>query len=293
MSDSYTKLFASITKSTIWSEPMATRIVWITMLAGCNRSGEYYASVPGLARDANVSLSECEAALATLLAPDPYSRTPDNEGRRIEPIDRGWQILNHAKFDRMRSEIEADERLREQKRRWDREHRPSGYAREQSEKVRKSPNQSELSPAKSDTPPTADVTAKDQKHVPQAARFQDFWDAYPIKRAKKAAQAKWKQKRLDAKADELIADVKRRVRDDQQWRDGFAPHASTYLHQERWTDELAGRKQQPAPSTPSPSCHAPAVIARPNPDEREAKRKVGEEQIKKIEAMLPAMRVTA
>lgn len=134
---------------------------------------------------------------------------------------------------------------------------------------------------------------KPQEHVPQAARFADFWSVYPIKRAKKAAESKWKQKRLDAKADELIADVKRRVRDDQQWRDGFAPHAATYLHQERWTDELAGRKRPSVPSTPSPSSHLPAALERMTPEEREARRKAGEENIKKIEAMLPAMRVNA
>ncbi len=114
MSEGYTKLFSTIATSTIWSEPLATRVVWITMLATADRCGEVQASVPGLARLANVSMDECVAALATFLAPDPYSRTPDNEGRRIEVVDGGWRLLNHSKY---RAKLDADDR-RERKAKW-------------------------------------------------------------------------------------------------------------------------------------------------------------------------------
>lgn len=114
MSESYAKLFSTIATSTIWSEPLATRVVWITMLAIADRDGEVQASVPGLARVANVSLAECESALDTLMSPDRYSRTPEHEGRRIEAIDGGWRLLNHAKY---RKKLDAAEQ-RERKRRW-------------------------------------------------------------------------------------------------------------------------------------------------------------------------------
>jgi hypothetical protein len=109
-------------------------------------------------------------------------------------------------------------------------------------------------------PPTPALALEDQKHVPQAARFQDFWDAYPVKRGRKPAAAKWKQKNLDGVADHLIADVKRRVRSDSKWREGYIPHAATYLHQERWTDELGGRAAVSA--EPKPSSHLPAKLER-------------------------------
>lgn len=91
----FTKLFSSITKSTVWCEPAGTRLVWITMLADCDRYGCVHASIPGLANLARVTVAECEAAINTFLAPDPYSRTPDHEGRRIEPIVGGWRLLNY------------------------------------------------------------------------------------------------------------------------------------------------------------------------------------------------------
>lgn len=94
----YTKLFKSLVTSSIWQEDDETRIVWITMLALADRDGKVDASIPGLANIAKVSIEKTEASLAKLLAPDQYSRTKDYEGRRIEPVDGGWRILNHAKY---------------------------------------------------------------------------------------------------------------------------------------------------------------------------------------------------
>lgn len=100
---SYTKLFASIVTSTIWSEDDKTRIVWITMLAIADKNGEIQASIPGLGRIAGVSTEDTEKAINKFLSPDPYSRTPDDEGRRIEKIEGGWALLNHAKYRLMAS----------------------------------------------------------------------------------------------------------------------------------------------------------------------------------------------
>ena len=94
----YTKLFSTIVTSSIWREDNTTRIVWITMLALSDATGHVDASIPGLAAAANVEVDECERSIAKLLAPDKYSRTPEFEGRRIEPEPGGWRILNHAKY---------------------------------------------------------------------------------------------------------------------------------------------------------------------------------------------------
>ena len=81
--DGYTKLFKSIITSTIWREDNATRILWITMLALSDADGCVEGSIVGLAHFAGIPLAECEESLKTLLAPDKYSRTTDNEGRRM------------------------------------------------------------------------------------------------------------------------------------------------------------------------------------------------------------------
>lgn len=103
----YTKLFQSILASTIWREPNETRIVWITMLAMADKRGVVEASVPGLADMARVSLACCKRALKALQTPDRYSRTREHDGRRIEPVDGGWLLLNHGKY---RAKLNADDR---------------------------------------------------------------------------------------------------------------------------------------------------------------------------------------
>lgn len=114
MSVTFNKLFQSITASTIWAARDQTRIVWITMLAMADQHGRVWASVPGLANIARVPIDACEQALAELMAPDKYSRTKDHEGRRIEEIDGGWRLLNHAKYRAIRDE----ESIKESKRRY-------------------------------------------------------------------------------------------------------------------------------------------------------------------------------
>jgi hypothetical protein len=105
----YTKLFGSILASTIWQESKETKLIWITMLAASNKNGEIEASVPGLAHMACLTIAETESALETLLAPDPYSRTPEHQGRRIAPIPGGWRLLNHGKYREKMNEAERRE----------------------------------------------------------------------------------------------------------------------------------------------------------------------------------------
>lgn len=159
MSDTYAKLFRSIAASTIVSEPLATRWLWVTMLSQADRQGRVFASIPGLARIANISIQEVHAALDCFMAPDPYSRTTDNDGRRVEEFDGGWRLLNYAKYDAMRNEAER----REYKREWDRKNRSSGHKRaKQSEAESKDETrQSDSSP----TIPTETRQSDPMSHV--------------------------------------------------------------------------------------------------------------------------------
>ena len=106
----YTKLFRQILDSTIWQEGMETKLVFVTMLADCDRFGRVLMSIPGLAKRSGASLTGCEKALGILLAPDPYSRTKDHEGRRIEEIDGGWRLFNHEKYRALKDEQAQRER---------------------------------------------------------------------------------------------------------------------------------------------------------------------------------------
>lgn len=79
------------------------------MLAMCDKDGEVHASIPGLARRSGVGMQECQEALESLMAPDKFSRTTEHEGRRIQPIDGGWELLNHRKYRELMSVEERRE----------------------------------------------------------------------------------------------------------------------------------------------------------------------------------------
>ena len=114
---SYTKLANSILTSTIWMEDDETRIVWLTLLAMADKNGEVQASIPGLANVARVSVQGCHAAIDKFLAPDPYSRTKDDEGRRIEEIRGGWSLINHAEYRNLASDEDRKQKAAERQRR--------------------------------------------------------------------------------------------------------------------------------------------------------------------------------
>lgn len=115
----YVKIYGSILGSSVWAEAPSTRIVWITMLALADQNGHVEASVGGLARFANVSPRQCAAALEILSAPDPDSKSPAHDGRRIEKAERGWSILNYLTYREMQSpkQIADAERQRQHRER--------------------------------------------------------------------------------------------------------------------------------------------------------------------------------
>lgn len=109
--------------ASIWEEPYSVRLVWITLLAIKDRDGFVSSSVPGLARLANVTISECEEALKKFEAPDKYSKCQDFDGVRIKAVDGGWTILGHKRNqEKMRelcakiSNAERQKRFRDNKR---------------------------------------------------------------------------------------------------------------------------------------------------------------------------------
>jgi hypothetical protein len=237
VSETYTKLFGSITASTVWSEPYATRVVWVTMLAMADRNGDVFASIPGLARYANVTLAEAEAALQSFLSPDPYSRTEDSEGRRVEVVDGGWKLLNHAKFGAIRN---ADERA-EYKREWDRANRgnrPNSSHRSTPDNPRQPPT-NPTGPTTL-TPSLTPDKSKRSSCSTGVERFAEFWAAYPRKVGKAAALKVWRKIDPDPETMKDILTAVEVQRESDQWcRDAgqFIPHPATWLNGRRWEDE--------------------------------------------------------
>ena len=87
--------------------------------------------------------------------------------------------------------------------------------------------------------------------------FAEFWAAYPVKKGKKTAAVAWRRAvGSDAElAARIVADVADRAARDDGWLRGYQPHPTTYLNQERWTDDVTERPAQPR----TPAGHGPGA----------------------------------
>jgi len=97
-------------------------------------------------------------------------------------------------------------------------------------------------------------TPEKQKALVQpkaAARFHEFWSAYPVKKGKADAEKTWQRKGLDAIADQILAHVALMKAEDNDWREGYAPHGSTYVNGEGWHDEPKRKPQRITQQQPS------------------------------------------
>jgi len=94
----FVKLDCKILDKSIWRESAETKVVWITLLAMADSDGLVEASIMGISDRARITLEETEKAIETFMAPDPYSTNPANDGRRIERVVGGFQVLNYEVY---------------------------------------------------------------------------------------------------------------------------------------------------------------------------------------------------
>lgn len=76
-----------------------------------------------------------------------------------------------------------------------------------------------------------------QNHNSTSVGFTEFWQAYPRKVGKGAAQKAWDKLKPDL--DSVLAALAWQTKQDAWTKDGgqFIPHPGTYLNQRRWEDE--------------------------------------------------------
>lgn len=239
----FVKLDTGILDSTLWLSDAEVRIVFITMLAMANPDGMCEATAPGIARRANLSIEAVREAIKILEAPDEDSRSLEDEGRRIRRVDGGYQITNFLKYrEKDHTAAVRKRRERERKRAADSDDVTRDNCDVTRDVTEPSASASAYESAYESSSESEDAKRKSgddrSKQRQTAERFEEWWSIYPKKRNRQKACKIWKSKKLDAKADELIADVRRRLQFDRQWLDGYAPHPPTYLNNDRWEDEI-------------------------------------------------------
>jgi len=120
----YGKIFTSIYEGTLYGKWEAL-VTFQQLIVLCDADGIVDMTPHAISARTSIPLKIIKKGLEILSTPDPYSRTPDQEGRRIELIDAhrpwGWHLVNHTKYQHMQDA----ETLRSQTRERVRKHRES------------------------------------------------------------------------------------------------------------------------------------------------------------------------
>ncbi|MCC6486427.1 MAG: hypothetical protein IT364_02925 [Candidatus Hydrogenedentes bacterium] len=239
----YAKIFQQIYDSSV-CEDWQVMITFQQLLILANQDGVVDMTPEAISRRTNIPLKIISHGIRKLEQPDPRSRSGDMEGRRVVLIDNhrdwGWWIVNYQHY----RELAKAEEKREADRVRIAAKRADGKpltinnvatCRTASQGVAK------------DRGSEAYTEAKEEKiSVAHATRFPEFWQAYPRHENQKRARDIWRRKRLDSKADAIIADIHQRTASHRPWLEGFIPHATTYLNGERWNDAIDNAGQAAA-----------------------------------------------
>ena len=115
----FAKIFAQIFDSSIASDYIV-RHVFMDLLVLADREGVVDMTLDAISRRTNVPEEVVSHAISVLMTPDPSSRSGDEEGRRLIPIDSrrnwGWQIVNYEHYRNLKDEEARRAYFRDKKR---------------------------------------------------------------------------------------------------------------------------------------------------------------------------------
>lgn len=264
MSGMYVKLFSDILDSSLWHEPHATRIVWVTMLVMADEEGLVRVSLPGLAARARVTLEEADAALRKFESPDPYSRTSTNEGRRVTCVDGGYQINNYLMYREIQTQRQRREYMRTYMANYRKQEKANSKHHVSSGKQTETPVSKVSRQADTDT----EAETREISCSPKSGdRFGEWYRFYPKKVAKGSAEKAWRKLTPDQKAKAMeVAPLFANATKGAQPQ--FIPYPASFLNASRFDDDpatwaLIGRDKGDVP---------------PPPDEASARRQAKQEK---------------
>lgn len=97
----YTPVFGDIFTGSLYGRWPAAA-VWASLLPLMDKNGHLDMSLQAISGMTGWPMNLLEQGIQQLMEPDPYSRTPGHDGRRLIPIDPerpwGWIAVNHGKY---------------------------------------------------------------------------------------------------------------------------------------------------------------------------------------------------
>lgn len=116
----YGKIFDSMYDGTLYGQWEAL-VTFQQLIVLCDADGIIDMTPPAIAARTSIPLEIIKKGLEVLEKPDPYSRTAEQDGRRLELIDAhrpwGWHIVNHSKYQHMQDADTIRAQTRERVRR--------------------------------------------------------------------------------------------------------------------------------------------------------------------------------
>lgn len=251
----YGKTFTALWEGSMVGKSDA-QLVFIFLFCHCDRSGFVEAHPAIVSAKTGLQIVRVKEALAYLEGPDPESRSKQEDGRRIIPLNgdhaAGWKVVN---YDYYRGLRKADDRREYQRQYWHkRKHKPS---QPHSTKLNRTPPIAEGDvEAKAEAhveAPRASVPLFDADEIPPlsqpdpnyltaAQAFDEiFWPEYPRKYKKTKARQAWNALKIKDNDDALLGRIMAALRHDVkvEWAArelDKIPHATSWIHSHRWED---------------------------------------------------------
>lgn len=110
----YGKLFRQMYRGTLASVgPWEVLVTFQQLIILADADGVVDMTPDAIARETTIPIEIIEKGIAALLEPDKYSRSPEEDGRRIIPLDErrpwGWRIVNYQHYRSLQNEMERRE----------------------------------------------------------------------------------------------------------------------------------------------------------------------------------------
>ena len=215
----FTKVFIQIFDSSIAEDPHL-RHFFMDMLVLADRDGVVDMTPTAIAARTRLPLDEVKGYLDRLEKPDPESRNPEEDGRRLVKIDMrrtwGWRVTNYEKYRRIGSKEDSNEKARVRMER----HRERNAGMN----------------GGGVTGPAVEPAGLPSGQSIEG--FEQFWAAYPKKVARFDAERVFVEFHAKDRMPEILAALSWQVKsaDWKKERGQYIPTPANYLRDGRWND---------------------------------------------------------
>lgn len=246
----YGKIFSSLFEGSLLGQPHE-QLVFIYILSNCDPDGCFDKVPQVISTATGLSLDHVNDAIERLSQPDPHSRTPEEEGRRLVLLDDhrdwGWRVVNYEKYQRMRN---AEQRRKQNREAQQRARDRKKSARESAESAPSAPTTTTTTRA------TATTTAIKRAPSKTASgegkrwelRFAAYWESVHRKVGKRTAESAFKRAvrrvsqarkiNLDEAAEIIILAQREFTASPAASPTDHTPiHPTTWLNGDRWEDD--------------------------------------------------------